>query len=77
MLFLFWMDLKNQLLSMVVSQVTNDPLQNAKKKAFEKNMRKWTRRKKNDVTTNHPSCFNVTPPQLSLRSDKSNSVNKL
>ena len=23
---------------MVVSQVTNDPLQNAKKKAFEKNM---------------------------------------
>ena len=49
---------------MVVSQVTNDPLQNAKKKAFEKNMRKWTRRKKNDVTTNHPSCFNVTPPPI-------------
>ena len=35
-LFFFCSDgfLKNQLLSMVVSQVTNDPLQNAKKKAI-------------------------------------------
>ena len=27
--------------------------------SLKENMRKWARRKKNDVTTNHPSCLNL------------------